>query len=100
MFEEPNKKTLNMKFIRNGDYSYKTEKITKDELERLREESKKEDWMGLGRSCWECNSAHIHHIGEGNYNCFSCGRYYRDGVDITDYSGSELEELANKNLIN
>lgn len=99
MFEEPNKKTLNMRFIRTGDYEYKTEKITKKELLKLRKESKKEDWMGIGRSCWECNKAHIHHIGKGNYNCFSCGRYYRDGVDITDYSGSKLEKIANDNLI-
>lgn len=107
MFEEPKKETLNMRFIRTGDYEYKTEKITKAELLKLREDSKKEEWMGLGRSCWECNSAHIRHlgkinsngVGEGNYNCFSCGRYYRDNVDITDYSGSELEKIAEDNLI-
>ena len=99
MFEEPNKSTLNMRFIRTGDDEYKTEKVTKEELEKLRAGSRKEGWMGLGRSCWECNRAHVHHIGKGNYNCFSCGRYYRDAVDITDYSGSDLEEYATANLL-
>lgn len=98
MFEEPNKETLNMRFVQVGDYEYKTERVTQEELNKLREEARKHEWMGLGRSCWECNKAHVHHIGKGNYNCFSCGRYYRDGVDITDYSGSEFEEAAKSNL--
>ena len=89
-----------MRFVRTGDYEYKTEKVTKEELLSLREEAKKHEWMGIGRSCWECNSAHVRHLdGGGNYNCFSCGRYYRDGVDITDYSDSKLEKQANSNLL-
>lgn len=100
MFEEPKKETLNMRFVRTGDYEYRTEKVTQEELNKLREESKEGEWMGLGRSCWECNSAHVHHLeSKGNYNCYSCGRYYRDNVDITDYSDSELEENAKNNLL-
>lgn len=107
MFEEPKKETANMKFIRTGDYKYKTEKITEKELEEARENSKKFEWMDLGRSCWECNSAHVHHLGEiggdgknqENYNCFSCGRYYHNNIDITDYEGSEIEESAKNNLL-
>jgi len=98
MFEEPNKETLNMRFVRTSDYEYTTEKVSKEELETLREEAKKHEWMGLGRRCWECNKAHVHHIGKGNYNCFSCGRYYRDAVDVTDYTGSSLEKYALANL--
>ncbi len=99
MFKEPNKETLNMRFVRIDDFEYKTEKITREELLKLREEARKEGFDPLGRSCWECNKAHVHHISEGNYRCFSCSRYYRDGVDITDYSGSKLEKIAEANLI-
>lgn len=91
-----------MRFVRTGDYEFKTEKITKKELEDLREQARKDkqEWMVLGRSCWECNSAHVHHLeGGGKYNCFACGRYYYNNVDITDYTDSELEKYAITNLI-
>jgi len=101
MFEEPNKKTLNMRFIRIGDYEFKTEKISKRELLELRKKAKPENFMAIGRSCWECNSAHVHHLdSKGEYNCFVCGRYYMDGVDITNYSGTSLEKYAKSNLKN
>ena len=40
MLKEPKKETANMRFIRTGDFKYKTEKITKEELLKLREDSK------------------------------------------------------------
>lgn len=40
------------------------------------------------RSCWNCNGAHLH-LAEADstiLRCFGCGRFYIDGIDITDYS--------------
>lgn len=41
------------------------------------------------RSCWLCNGAHERFLGEkwGDWvmNCFACGRFYFDGMDITLY---------------
>jgi hypothetical protein len=100
MFNETNKKTLNMKFIRTGDYKYKTEKITQEELDNARERVNPKNFMTLGRSCWECNGGHIHHLEwGGEYNCFACGRYYMDNIDVTDYSGTEYEKDAKKNIL-
>lgn len=40
------------------------------------------------RSCWICNPAH-EHFKEGEWGdwvlmCFGCGRFYFEGVDITE----------------
>ena len=88
-----------MKFVRVGDYDYKAVKITQKELDSVRKDAKKKNsWMSLGRSCWECNKAHVYHIPSECYNCFSCMRMYHKGIDVTDYSDSELEKIAIKNL--
>ena len=85
MFQDPNPKTNNHKFTKKGD-NYTSRPATKKEIEKAREDSKKGEWMGLGRSCWECNGAHLHLIDMPNMNCFSCGRFYHKGIDITDYT--------------
>ena len=98
MFEDPNPKTVNMRFVKTKD-GFRTEKITLKELKEARKRAKPENFMAIGRSCWECNSAHNYHLdGGGEYNCFACGRYYMDGIDITDYSGSKFEKKAKANL--
>lgn len=45
------------------------------------------------RSCWLCNQAHFHLAGSGEaeeetfaLRCFSCGRLFLGGIDITRYS--------------
>lgn len=98
MFEEPNKNTLNHLFWATGDYEYDSRPATEKEIADAREDAKKGDWMGLGRSCWECNKAHVRLIDMENMNCFSCGRMYHKGIDITDYIGSELEEYTHIGL--
>ena len=85
MFEEPNLATKNHKFKKTGDYKYVSKPVTNKELEKMRKDSKKGEWMALGRSCWECNKAHCHLIDLPNINCFACGRFYHKGVDITIY---------------
>ena len=88
-----------MKFIRTGDYEYRTEKVTEKELEEARKKANPKNFVAIGRSCWECNSAHVHHLDDGGeYNCFACGRVYMDNIDITDYTGSKFEEDAKNNL--
>lgn len=94
MFEEPNKKTLNHKFKRVGDYKYSSKPATPEEIEKARKDSKKGEWMVLGRSCWECNKAHCRLIDQPNINCFSCGKYFHKGVDVTDYAGTSLEKFT------
>ena len=94
MSEEPNTKTNNHKFTRTGDYEYTSKPATKEELDAMRKDSESGEWMALGRSCWECNSAHIHLIDRPNINCFSCGRYYHKGVDITIYDEPQDKPLS------
>jgi ribosomal protein S27E len=37
------------------------------------------------RSCWNCNNAHEHLKNSGCLiNCFSCGKWFYKGVDITE----------------
>ena len=82
---EDNVKTRNHKFTATGDYEYTSEPASKELIEEMREDSKNGEWMALGRSCWECNAAHVRLINMPNMNCFVCGRYYHKGVDITNY---------------
>lgn len=91
MFEEPNLETRNHVFTRDGD-GFTSRPATQEEIQSMREDSMKGDWMAIGRSCWECNSAHLHLIENPNINCFSCGRYYHRGVDITDYGDEPPKE--------
>jgi hypothetical protein len=84
MFNEPNKATNNHFFYREAD-NYNSRLATEQELVSMREDSKKGEWMTIGRSCWECNGAHLHLIDAPNMNCYSCGRFYHRGYDITVY---------------
>ena len=36
------------------------------------------------RSCWNCNGAHEHLKDHGLINCFECGHWYYQGIDITE----------------
>lgn len=67
--------------------------VSPEELEEARSraeailESGDVDKMML-RTCWNCNGAHFH-LAETDstiLRCFGCGRFYIDGIDITDYS--------------
>lgn len=87
-----NKSTNNHKFKKTGGFTFTSEPATEKEIADMREDSKKGEWMEIGRSCWECNSGHIHLIDQPNMNCFGCGRYYHKGIDITDYSEVESNE--------
>jgi hypothetical protein len=41
------------------------------------------------RTCWQCNSAHDHlRTSAYPFWCFSCGRWWFKGFDITDDGGS------------
>ena len=51
------------------------------------------DPIGL-RSCWQCNSAHWYFLSKEGWGewvccCLWCGRFYVDGVDVTDYEGRD-----------
>lgn len=51
------------------------------------EEARGDFEMAL-RSCWNCNSAHEHFLNEPrgrSFLCFDCGRYFSNGIDVTDY---------------
>lgn len=93
LFEEPNIKTLNHKFKKTKD-GYTSRQATKEEIKKARINSKKGEWMVIGRSCWECNIAHNYLIDKPNINCYVCGRYYHYGIDITDYKGSDFEKYT------
>ena len=99
MFEKPNIKTLNHKFKIAHDTEghiedYTSEPATKKEIDDAIKDLKKNkhEFMPIGRSCWECNGAHIHLIDMPAMNCFSCGRIYHNGIDITNYAGSKYEK--------
>lgn len=92
MNEEPNIKTLNHKFEITGDYEFISRPATQKEVDDARKDSRKGEWMAIGRSCWECNGAHVRLIPEKNMNCFGCGKLFHEGVDITDYAGSIYEK--------
>lgn len=47
------------------------------------------------RSCWLCNAAHLHLAADDSpeesylLRCFGCGRFFLNGKDLTNYSGSD-----------
>lgn len=90
MLNKPNLETKNHIFIRDED-GFTSRPATSKEIESAREESFNGSWMLFGRSCWECNSSHVHLIDQPCINCFSCGKYFHCGVDITDYEGIETK---------
>lgn len=95
MFEEVNTKTLNHKFKITDDWEYSSEPATKKEIEDARKDLKKNhELMPIGRSCWECNGAHVGLIDMPAMNCFSCGRVYHFGIDVTDYTDSKYEKFT------
>lgn len=54
------------------------------------------------RSCWNCNPSHVRFLDDPaghSFWCFECGRYYSDGVDVTDY-GTEKEEAESTKTSN
>lgn len=69
------------------------------EVERARAEgthliSIDEDGLAM-RTCWVCNPAHIHLIektADFVLNCFGCGRWYFQQIDITIYEENEDAE--------
>ena len=95
MFNESDIKTNNHKFWmvkdKDGWQDWKSKPATKKELENARKdfkkglESRKYHRMVIGRSCWVCNSAHSRLIDMPALDCFSCGRIYHKGIDITEY---------------
>ena len=53
------------------------------------------------RSCWECNSAHMHlKTYKGLFVCFACGRWFMDGnyLEKDTHSQKELEPCEYQSL--
>jgi hypothetical protein len=71
----------------------------KEALEKLRKDTSA--WAM--RSCWVCNPAHNHFLRDTSdgflFNCvMGCGRYYYNGIDITQYEeepNSALDDESN-----
>jgi len=84
------KLTKNLKFIRDGEGNCTTRPATKKEIAEGRKKAKACKGDFEFRSCYECNSAHAHLMGDDRIiNCFGCGRWFVDGTDIMDYSTQE-----------
>ena len=79
-----NEETLNHKFKRIGEYGYESEPATIEEIQEARKKAEQQN-MGA-RTCWECNKAHAHLIDDFAFYCFGCGKYFYNGIDITDYT--------------
>ena len=88
--EEIKEKDKNKRFFLNKG-KICSEKVSPKKLKELRDTCDNSKWMAIGRSCFLCNGAHKHLIDMDYLNCFSCGRYFRNGVDITIYDEEELE---------
>lgn len=81
----------NKKYKISGDYGYKELPVSAKELSEARKKAavlaKKDINKIAWRSCWVCNRAHVHFLrgkwGDWILNCFECGRYYYDKIDIT-----------------
>jgi len=94
MKPKQHKEKENKKYIRKGDYEYVEKSVTEKELGEARKKAtalikkSKGEVIGL-RSCWKCNPAHTHFIEKGDWswvlNCFDCGHYYYNNIDITIY---------------
>lgn len=82
----------NWKYKATGDYEFEKEPVSKTELLVARETAKKlmknVDKIAM-RSCWVCNAAHTHFLsgkwGSWVLNCFDCGHWYFNKIDITVY---------------
>lgn len=94
MTKPKNKMTKqNKKYKAVGDWDYKELPVSQKELERARKKAiellKKDPTNMAWRSCWICNHAHIHFLegewGDWVLNCFECGKFFYDKIDITDY---------------
>lgn len=89
-----NTETLNHVFTITDDGELESRPATEKEIENARRDFFENDYKfdPIGRSCWECNPAHVYHIERPAYSCFSCGKRFHKGVDILDYSDSEMEK--------
>lgn len=63
-----------------------SEPLTAGELQRLRDKAPA-DKCGM-RSCWNCNPSHARFLenvlDDFLFRCFSCGRIYFNGADLTE----------------
>ena len=82
----------NKKYQKVGDFEYEELPVSKKELLEARKKTKKllkKDVNNIAwRSCWICNGAHIHFLegewGDWILNCFRCGKFYYNKIDITE----------------
>ncbi len=79
----------NMKFTRNEEGGCTVRPATRREIlgarKKVREIKSPDSWQL--RSCYECNGSHAHLMDKGIIiQCFSCGRWFVDGIDVMDYS--------------
>lgn len=77
----------NHKFSLADDGSVQSRPATQQEIDAARS-----SWTPALRSCWNCNHAHIHFLNDPvghSFVCHTCGRFYSDGVDVTDYPEAE-----------
>ncbi len=83
-------KHKNYKYTPTEHYKCEFRKATKEEIEDGRKKLKmlaKKDPSQIGmRSCYECNQAHAHLMEDFVFQCFDCGKYFVNGVDIMDYT--------------
>jgi len=96
MSDEMDTTNLNHKFAIKGPYEFSSDPASLEEITKAREyfDSQKHDANIAFRSCWVCNGAHVHLIESPRLRCFSCGKVFVHGVDITDYSDGEYKELT------
>lgn len=83
------KEQKNLKYKTTEDWKYESEPCGKKELKEARREGKKLIEQVTLRSCWICNAAHYHFLkgkwGKWLLNCFDCGRFFYNKIDITEY---------------
>jgi tRNA(Ile2) C34 agmatinyltransferase TiaS len=82
--------TNNHVFFRTEDDGVRSEVVAPEELVKIREEGRKLLGSQMIRSCWQCNPCHAHFLEYQRDQllwCYDCGRFYYQGVDITEYEG-------------
>ena len=89
--------TLNLVYVLSGDEIASREATPKelaDARQAAHERLRADPGSWALRSCWVCNPAHAHFLNDTAdgwiLRCFSCGRVYYQGIDITE--GDEPEE--------
>ncbi len=82
---------MNLRYIPDGEGGCTMRDATEPELIAAREAAREKMPNYAFRSCYACNDAHAHLMQDDGFlfTCFSCGKWYYGGIDISTYDDEE-----------